>query len=390
MSPDRCRVLLAHAGAELYGADRILIELVRGLVDKGWSAQVVLPGPGPLHDELARLGVRSHRRNLGVLRRAYFTPLGLLDRLRRIVTAVLYLRRLIRAERIGVVHSHTSAVIAAALAARLTGRPHVWHVHEVVTRPRWFARATAWALERLAQRVVFVSEAAQEHLCGQRPSLRARSTVIHNGIDTARALAGHRGLVRAECGWSAEHLVVGMVGRVNWWKGQGRFLDAARLLAPRFPSMRFLLVGGTYGDDRQAFTDLELQVARDGLQGRVAIQDFRADVGNVLADVDIFVLPSTEPDPFPTVVLEAMAAAKPVVAFGHGGVCEMLVDGESGVLCEPCSAPALAAGIERLAAAPALRQRLGEAARRRCAECFTHEAFIDRFAGLYAGIVGAR
>jgi glycosyltransferase involved in cell wall biosynthesis len=103
----------------------------------------------------------------------------------------------------------------------------------------------------------------------------------------------------------------------------------------------------------------------------------------VLADIDIFVLPSTEPDPFPTVVLEAMAAAKPVVAFRHGGVCEMVADGVSGILCTPGSALEMAAAIERLAASPALRRQLGEAGRARLQRLFTREVFIDRFSALY-------
>ena len=377
-------VLFAHAGAELYGADRILLELVAGLTARGHALQVVLPGPGPLHAELARLGVATQQRNLGVLRRRYFTPLGLLNRLCRVLGAAFFMRRLIRERHVAIVHSNTTAVLAGALAARLAGVPHVWHVHEITTRPRWFAKVMALCVGLLSQRAVFVSASTRDHLCALSARVRAKAVVIHNGIDTARAQGGQRGVLRAECGWSDAHCVVGMVGRINWWKGQAALLDCAARLLPTDASLRFLIVGGTFDGDNRVRDELLASIQRQALGTRVVVQGFRSDVGNVLADIDIFVLPSTEPDPFPTVVLEAMAAGKPIVAFRHGGVCEMVEDGVSGILCTPVSADELAAAIQRLAASPALCAQMGQAGRERLQRLFSREAFIDRFEALYA------
>lgn len=380
-------VLFAHAGAELYGADRILLELAAGLHARGHALQVVLPGPGPLHAALARVGVATRQRNLGVLRRRHFTPLGLVNRLCRMVSAAFYMRRLVREQGLAIVHSNTTAVLAGALAARLAGVPHVWHVHEITTRPRWFARLMAQCVGRLSQRAVFVSAATRDHLCALSPRVCAKAVVIHNGIDTARALDGQRGVLRSECGWDSSHCVVGMVGRINWWKGQGALLDCAARLLPTHHGLRFLMVGGTFDGDNRVRDTLLAAIAQQGLGGRVVVQDFRDDVGNVLADTDIFVLPSTEPDPFPTVVLEAMAAGKPIVAFRHGGVCEMVEEGVSGILCQPGSADEMSAAIARLAASPALRAQMGQAGCERLQRLFTRDAFISHFATLYAELV---
>ncbi len=382
-APKPPQILFAHAGAELYGADRILLELVQGLKASGHGVQVVLPGPGPLHAELAALGVATHQKNLGVLRRRYFTPLGLLNRLCRLVAAVRFMRRLIREHHISVVHSNTTAVFSGVLAARLCGVPHVWHVHEITTRPRWFARAVAACVGRLSQRAVFVSEATRDHMCALSGRVRAKAVVIHNGIDTRRALSGQPGVVRAECGFGQQQLVVGMVGRINWWKGQSKLLECAALLLPQHPELRFLMVGGTYDGDNRARDELLAGIEQQHLQGRVVVQDFRPDVGSVLTDIDIFVLPSTEPDPFPTVVLEAMAAGKPIVAFAHGGVCEMVQDGVSGLLCEPGSALSMSRAIASLASDAVRRQAMGQAARQRLQTQFAREVFVQRFANLY-------
>lgn len=389
-APSLPGVLFAHAGAELYGADRILLELAAGLKARDYRLQVVLPGPGPLHAELARVGVATRQRNLGVLRRRYFTPWGLMNRLCRVLGAAFFMRRLVREQGLAIVHSNTTAVLAGALAARLAGVPHVWHVHEITTRPRWFAWAMAQCVGLLSQRAVFVSAATRDHLCALSPRVRSKAVVIHNGIDTTRALAGQRGVLRSECGWTEAHCVVGMVGRINWWKGQGALLDCAARLLPSETGLRFLMVGGTFDGDNRVRDALLASIAQQGLAGRVVVQDFRNDIGNVLADIDIFVLPSTEPDPFPTVVLEAMAAGKAIVAFGHGGVCEMVEDGVSGILCEPGSADAMSAAIARLAASPALRAQMGQAGRARLERLFTREVFLDRFVALYAELVAAK
>jgi len=383
-------ILFAHSGAELYGADRILLELTAGLQARGHGLQVVLPGPGPLHAELARLGVVTHRKNLGVLRRRYFTPRGLINRLCRVVRAVGFMRGLLRQHGIGVVHSNTTAVFSGVLAARLAGVPHVWHVHEITTRPRWFARAMAACVGLLSQRAVFVSQATLEHMCALNPRVRAKAVVIHNGIDPGRALDGRRGVLRAEMGWAPDQPVVGMVGRINWWKGQTKLLECALLLAPRHSQLRWLMVGGTYDGDNRARDELLAGIARHSMATAVQVLDFREDVGNVLADLDVFVLPSTEPDPFPTVVLEAMAAARPIVAFRHGGVCEMVEDGVSGLLCTPGSAAEMAAAIERLVSDPELRLRMGQAARQRVMSLFTREAFVQRFSALYVELAAGR
>jgi glycosyltransferase involved in cell wall biosynthesis len=152
---------------------------------------------------------------------------------------------------------------------------------------------------------------------------------------------------------------------------------------PTDERLRFLMVGGIFEGEDHLRDKLVQRMAELQVGDRVVMQDFRPDVGNVLADIDIFVLPSVEPDPFPTVVLEAMAAGKPVVAFRHGGVCEMVEDGVSGLLCPPVDAQAMAQAIQRLAASPELRQQMGQAGRERLQRLFTREAFLQRFSSLY-------
>ncbi len=98
---------------------------------------------------------------------------------------------------------------------------------------------------------------------------------------------------------------------------------------------------------------------------------------------DIFVLPSTNPDPLPTVVLEAMACGKPVVGYRHGGVCEMVKEGENGLLATPNQPTELSKVIQELADNTEKREQFGKASVKRQNELFSLQSYIRNFSELY-------
>jgi glycosyltransferase involved in cell wall biosynthesis len=379
------RILFVHGGAELYGADRILWELVAGMIDRGHIAHVVVPGPGHLVAKLETAGAHVHVRNLGALRRKYLNPRGLLGRAWRIAGATVWLMRLAHAQSVDVIHTNTSIVFPGAFAAFLGRRPHVWHIHEITTRPRAVWRAQSFVVPRLSTRVVCVSKAVRENLV-RGSSANGKARVIYNGISVPVPARDARQRVRAELNVPDDAVLVGMIGRVNRWKGQGVLLDAARILKGRRCSSRFLMVGGTFAGEEPLLASLKERARASGMHEVVSIQDFRSDVADVLCALDIFVLPSIEPDPFPTVVLEAMLAGLPIVAFAHGGVCEMIEHGVSGTLAAGKDSAALADAIESYVADPRWRRSVGERARERALANFSRAAFIGQFQGLYEGL----
>jgi glycosyltransferase involved in cell wall biosynthesis len=122
---------------------------------------------------------------------------------------------------------------------------------------------------------------------------------------------------------------------------------------------------------------LREEIAATEHSDRLIVLPPQEDVGRLLAAVDMVGVPSRWPDPLPRSVMEAMAAGKPVVAYRTGGVPEMVVDGETGVLVESGDLEGLARGIARLAGDSAFRQRLGAAAFRRARSDFSFESHVD-------------
>jgi glycosyltransferase involved in cell wall biosynthesis len=245
----------------------------------------------------------------------------------------------------------------------------VWQVHEIVVRPR----GMAWLFRMLppltADRVIAVSEAVRTHLTPMG-RFRRRVVTVHNGLpDRASAPVAD---LRTE-----GRPLVAFVGRLNRWKGYDLFVEAVARIADRHATADFVIAGDAPPGEEWRTADLGQRLADAGLEGRVRTLGFVADGAAIADAADIVVVPSRWPDPFPTVVLEAMRAGTAVIASDHGGAPEMIADGVSGILVPPGDVVALADAIGRLIDAPEERARIGSAGRERVASRFTLQAMVD-------------
>lgn len=393
-------LLFVHSSDEMYGSDAVLLELVRRLDRARFRPLVVLPTDIPYHegrarlsDALAALDIPVRFMDFAVLRRRYLNPRALPAFAWRLWRGSRDLARWLRAEDVRLVHANTSAVLGGALAARWAGRPLVWHVHEIIERPGWLRWLIARLVTGLADRVVAISGPVAEALLGPGSAAGARDrvTVIPDAVDTERfqpQVAADA--VRRALGAGPEQILVGTVGRIHTWKGQAVLVAAAAALRARCPQVRFAIVGDIVPGQPEPRQVVEAAIAAHDLGDRVRLAGYRADTPAVMAALDILVLPSTSPEPFGLVVLEAMASGKPVVATAHGGPLEIIIDGACGRLVPPGDPAALAAAIEQLAGDPGLRTRWGVAARERAVAHFGFGPHVSAFEALYAGLLGRK
>lgn len=385
-------LLFVHSSNELYGSDLVLLELVRRLDRRRYAPFVVmpqdLPYEGRLAAALAAAGVPHATVNMAVLRRRYMTLRGSLGLLARLLVGTRALWRLMRDQGTALVHSNTSAVWCGALASGLGRVPHVWHVHEIVQRPPFVRRLLARLIAWRADRVVVISEAVGSHLLRDVPHLRERMVTIPDAVDSERFHPHNDGrAVRAEWRLGEEEVLFGIVGRVHYWKGQDDFLDAAPLVLREVPQARFAIVGDVVPGEEQRRRALQAQAAALGIADRVIWAGYREDMPQVMAALDVLVLPSTSPEPFGMVLLEAMATARPVIATAHGGPLEIVTPEETGLLVPPRQPAELARAMVRLARDPALRRRLGEAGRARVTSQYTFQRHVAAFESLYDEIL---
>ena len=356
-------LVFVHGSADLYGSDKVLLNLVASLpADAPWQPLVVLHEDGPLRPMLQALGVEVHVCEVAKISRRLFTlaaPLRLLFQLQR---ASACLDRAVGGRPVGLVYSNTLAVLGGAWWAHRRGWRHLWHVHEIIERPA----LVAWALPQLARfgahRVIANSRQTQAWLLSRAPGLAARTAVVFNGLGPlpelqSDAVADFRARVGARPG----DCVATVAGRLNGWKGQGLLIEAVSLLQRqrRLGALRVAIVGDAVAGNEQWRESLERQIAHHGLQDRVRLLPFTADIFAVWRGTDIAVVPSTDPEPFGMVAIEAMACSVPVVAAAHGGLLDIVEHEHSGLLFRPRSAQALADALHRLASDAALRALLG-------------------------------
>ena len=385
-------ILVVHNNNDFYGAEKVLLEMLSRLDRSRFVPMVVLPTDtrhiNRLSPELEKLNIECCFIPLGVLRRKYF-KLHKLPRFSfEVLAGVRQLVRLIRRRNIALVHTNTNTILASPLAARLTGVPHVWSIHELMVEPATVRSALHYMIPRFSTRVVTVSKAVRDHMLKDAAKFADRFTFVRGAIDVEPFLnAKGRARLRAEWGIGDDELLIGMVGRVTRWKGQSVFVQAAKLIAERHPQVKFAAVGGVF-DTEKFYMDRFRKEVRDArLENKLTINDFRADMPDVFAAFDIFVLPSILPEPFGLVVIEAMASGKPVVATAPGGPSETVVDGETGFLVPPSDASAMAQALEVLLADPQKRVSMGEAGRRRAREVFALPRYVREFEELYDAVL---
>jgi glycosyltransferase involved in cell wall biosynthesis len=233
--------------------------------------------------------------------------------------------------------------------------------------------------------------AADRLLCVSRSvaaqfSDSGRTAVVYDGLPRAPDRA-ERAAARASLGLAEDAFAVAVLGRLSSWKGQD--VLARALAKPPLASIEAvgLIAGAPWpGADRPA---AELERLREtlGLGDRLRSLGFQADLATVFGAVDAVAVPSTRPDPFPNAALEAAAAGVPVVAAAHGGLPEMLRDGETGLLVEPGDAGALASALRSLAEDPGRARRLGDAAAADVAERFSSDRMVAAVQAQYEALL---
>lgn len=368
--PQKPRLLLVVTLAEAGGAQTYAAQLIAGLRDR-FELTVSAYGPGPLRDAAAAAGVpfvplRHVRRPV----RPWRDLLGLVE-----------LIRLCRRVRPDIVHANSSKAGALAmLAGSVTGvRARVftahgwafrWHAGFSARLYLWLERLTG----RLATHVVCVSQSERAAGLEAGTCSDAKTVVIPNAVDTSAS-------VPARGDHDNRVPVIVSVTRLKAPKDAPTLLRGLARLNGTAHHTR--IVGD--GPERQA---VEAELRRLGLEQAVELVGERRDIRTLLAAADVFVL-SSRSEGMPVSILEAMAAGLPIVASDVGGVPELVVEGETGLLTAPADDAALAGALARLLADPDLRRGMGAAGRARVEALFDLPRFHRAHLRLYEEALGA-
>jgi glycosyltransferase involved in cell wall biosynthesis len=331
------RLLSIQPVAERGGSDQALLRMVRSLPPLEFECHLVLPGASPLRAEYEEAGATLHV----VPMQRLSTSHGARDWARFMVTWPLVVTRLVRLIRrldVGVVHTNSLHSLYGWAAAWLTRTPHVWHGREIVVQSQAALRLERFLARRFASRVICMSQAVADQLDP------ANVVVVRETVDPEEFSPHRAGRFRAAVGIPDTAPLAGTASRLDSWKGIDVLLDAYERAKRERPEIHAVIAGGPVAGKESLASGLAARAA--------ALRDVhwvgpRTDMPALLADVDVFVLPSTEPEPYGLVAVEALASGARVIVSDAGGAPEIIerAPSDSGVRVPPRDVEALASAI---------------------------------------------
>ncbi len=333
--------------------------------------------------------------------RAGGVPIEIVPELRRAIhpwqdwRAYRRIKQVLREFRPDVVHTHSAkgGVLGRAAASAL-GVPAIVHtVHGAPFHPyqsaaaREFARrCERWAARR-CHALVSVSDAMTELMVSASVAPREQFTTIYSGLEVEPFLAAEslRPATRAELGYGTEHFVIGKIARLFDLKGHEDLVRAAPAIVAACPNARFLLIGDGALRER-----IESEVAAAGLSDRFKFVGLVPPerIPALLAAMDVVVHLSLR-EGLARALVQALLVGRPVVSYDIDGAREVVIPGKTGFLAQPESVADVVTYVNRLAADPSLRARLGSAGRQ-FADRFRANRMVDELHKVYKRVLGER
>lgn len=381
---DRTRVLfISSDSSSTTGVGRSFVDLMCHLDTSRIEPHVVVPWPGPgevnIVDELRAAGMEPNIRHLGywIPPRETWGARHLLRWIGNLKTRMWSIASLIERHSIDIVYTSTMPCIDGALAARMTKRPHVWHVQEVIKGHPGFRAYLPWPVlrhmtRRLSDRIIVPSRYLHDLLASGADHDKIR--IVYNGIDTRSFVhdtVDKKGILKS-LGVSDSSRLVAIIGTIEKVKAQEIVVRAAARIKNEISNTIFVFVG----TEESRYAERVRHLIREfGLEENFRFLGPRLDVYNILAVSQCLVLTSRF-ETFGRVLVEAMAAGLPVVATKCGGPGEIVVDGETGFLVAIDDDLALSQKLLDILLDPVLASRLGTTGRQRAVEVFSIERHV--------------
>lgn len=368
-------ILFLHSSSELYGSDRSLLNIVKYINKEKFNIHVILPCDGPLVDEMKKVpGVTVVIYSVAVLRRKHLSPKGIFSYFSDYSKSVKFIKNYINENKIDLVDTNTAVVFPGAVAAKRTKIKSSWHIREII-KNKYENKFISMMMKRYADLIIANSKASGTALKVPESKIR----VVYNAVEDKPIVEG-----------SHEGIVVGMAGRINRWKGQKLFVDAAKLVSEKHPDVKFVIAGEAYTGEEFLKEELKEYIREKSVEDKVSLLGQVNDMPGFYSNIDMFVLPSTQPEPFGLVVIEAMNYGLPVVATNHGGPVEIIDEGVDGFLVDWEDASQMAARIIELVENPEMRKTMGAKGQQKKREKYSVDAMVSNVEKVFEELLELR
>ncbi|MHB1247091.1 MAG: glycosyltransferase family 4 protein [Sulfuriferula sp.] len=377
-----CILFVSHHGG-MAGAQQTLLTLLEGLDRNIFTPYLVVPSRGELAERVSKLGIP-----VTVCQLLHWVPCltdvpqkrrwrHLWKVLRTMHWRVQPLSSLIEHLKIDLVYTNTVTCVEGVLAAKITNRQHIWHIHEPIHSnsellpllPLWLYST---AIRILSSRIVFPSSA----LSSNYSALQGKASVVHNGLSIPPMMdrVAARAEVTTLLGLDTSRILVAVIGAIQPRKDHHTFLKAAKIVLANLDNVDFLIVGSGKDFYTQQICDFAQTL---GIANRVILTGrWTGAIHTMMAAIDVLVI-SSEQESFGLTAIESLAMETPVVSTRCGGPEEIIQDGVNGFLVNTKDDTAMAEAILKLLNDPILARNMGVAGRLDVLKRFTLERYIN-------------
>ena len=381
-------ILIIHQSAELYGSDKTMLYFLSELDKTKYLPIIVLPFDGPLKIELEKNNIKVVIAPVLKLYRKMFTPKNIFKFIKEYYKGIKILNALNKEYKFDLVYTHTLAALIGILFAKKRNIKHLWHVQEIIAKPKVFNFLFKKILSLdCNHKVVYDSIATMNFWIENNLKLTEKSEAVWNGIETKNSKSftdAELNEVRENYFFATNNeIVIALVGRINSWKGQQLLLQSFKTVIEKHKNIKLVYLGSAPPNQTIFETELRNKIKEYNLESNVILIPFQKEIEKFWNSIDIAVVPSTEPEPFGMVVIEAMLAKKPVIASNHGGPTEIVVENETGLLFEPNNHNSLSDALEKLIQDEQLRKLYGANGFKRVHNTFSLENHVNHFEKIF-------
>ena len=318
------KILLTHSSNDLYGASKILINIIELLISKGYEVHLFLPEKGLLNENKIIKKCNIKTLEFGVFRKHYFNFFGLINRLYHIIRSTFFIRSYILKNNIDLVYTNTSTVISPTIASKLCGIPSIFHIHEIPNSSKLYTKFLVNFFNLFSTRIISVSKSVNDYWTDNGVS-KEKIITIYNGFNfnfkTKKKL-------------SNSELIFCNISRIIPYKGHLFLIELFYELSKFNNNLRLNIIGDTLPEYQSYYNRLREKVCHYNLEKNIRFIGFNPNISDYLDVSNFFIHCPVRPDPLPTVIFEAIESNTPVIFTNLGGSYEILDSGKNGLVID--------------------------------------------------------
>ena len=327
MKKSTTKILLAHSSNDLYGASKILLNIIELLINEGYKVYLFLPEKGPLHENNIIKKCHVKIIEFGVFRKRYFNFFGLINRLYYILKSTLLLRSFILKNKIDLVYINTSTLISPSIAAKLCSIPSIFHIHEIPVSSKLYTKFLSFFFNIFPTKVISVSNSVSNYWI-DNGLVKEKVTTIYNGFNFK---------FKTKKKLSISEIVFCNISRIIPYKGHLYLIELFNELSKFKNNLILNIIGDTLPEYESYFNELKQKVVNYNLTKKINFVGYQSDVKKHLEHSHFFIHCPVSPDPLPTVIFEGIETSTPIIFTNLGGSYEILDSGKNGLAIDHLS-----------------------------------------------------